>query len=213
MASTLCAGAKRVVTLLRTWVVGRDTLGVSLPSIAPRRPARCSASRHSPGSTAYGRCSSATGRARIASHCATCCLQRRAVQLGLRVLTLRFGKLGLTSALRAPFRGEVLVDQHDTAFLCEPTTQSSMGRSPVASSHGKREFRVSIRKHHRTIAPILALFNQTVDCLVFESLLLLCQQEPPLGERLSTVHPPQRRPRPGLAHEGRSECFDIQRFE
>ena len=126
---------------------------------------------------------------------------------------LRCGKVGLTSALEAPLRGEVLVDQHDLAFKCKPTTQSSMGRPLVTSSHGRREFRVSIRKHHRVISPILALGCQTVDYVFFDSLLLAFQQEAPLDKSHSPVHPPQRCPRPGLPQEGRSESFDVQHLD
>ena len=89
-----------------------------------------------------------------------------AERCSVRVATLRCRKMGRTAALRAPLHGEVLVDQHDPALECEPTTQSSVGRPSVTSSHGQREFRVSKRKHHRIVSPTLALGNQTVDCLL-----------------------------------------------
>ena len=92
-----------------------------------------------------------------------------AVQRG--VFLLLFGEVLLAPALRTPLRGEVLVDQHDSTLEREQPTQPSVGSSPVASLHGKRELPVSIREHHGAVSPTLAFVNQTIDRRLFEMLL------------------------------------------
>ena len=178
----------------------RGTRGVLLPAIAPRRPFRCSATLRSLDSTASSTCNIAKAREPASSlslrlddacnqpgHAVGLTHVGGAVQRG--VSPLLFGEVRLTTAVGASLRGEVLVDQHDSTLEREQPTQPSVGSSPVASLHGKRELPVSIREHHgadksrpRSLSAIRRLTAFSSNRCFRGS-----QQEATLGEGLASV--------------------------